>query len=139
MRVNSREGITDSIVINKGVLQGEILSPLLFAIFIADFEDFLISKGIRGVSVNHLTEIIMLGYADDIVIFADSYINMKRTIKALGEYCSLNKLEVNIRKTKVILFQKGGHGHKRKHAPFYFNEQIIEYVKEYVYLGVIMT
>ena len=139
MLVNSRDGVTDPIVINKGVLQGETLSPLLFAIFIADLEEFLINKGIRGVSVNHLVEIVLLAYADDIVIFADSYINMKKTIKALAEYCDINKLEVNVKKTKVVLFQKGGHGHKRKHTPFYFKDQIIEYVCEYVYLGIIMA
>lgn len=90
-------------------------------------------------SVTHLVEILLLAYADDIVLFADSYVYMKKIIQALFEYCIINELEVNVNKTKVILFQKGGHGHKKKHAPFLFGNRTIEYVKEYVYLGMCFT
>ena len=64
---------------------------------------------------------------------------MRKIIKALYEYCRLNEMEVNDSKTRVILFQKGGHGHKKKHAPFIFGEKTILYVKEYIYLGVNIT
>ena len=115
------------------------MSPLLFALFLSDLELFLKSKGLRGVSVSHLSEILLLAFADDIVILADSYIAMKNVTKYLFEYCVINKLIVNVKKTKIILFQKGGHGHKKKLAPFFFGIDLIEYVNEYKYLGVTMT
>lgn len=36
--------------VTKGVLQGEVSSPLLFALFTADLEEFLKSEGVRGVT-----------------------------------------------------------------------------------------
>ena len=57
--------------INYRVLQGETLSPLLFSLFICDMEEFPITKGIREVSATHIVEILMLAYAEDIVIIAN--------------------------------------------------------------------
>lgn len=139
MKVEGKAGFSEFIDVSKGVLQGETLSPLLFAIFISDFESFLRSKGVRGVSVSHITEILLLAYADDIVLFADDFFNMKRIVKALFEYCIVNKLEVNIKKTKVVVFRKGGHGHTKNLTPFKFGDQFIDYVKEYEYLGILVA
>ena len=109
---NGREE-SNPIEVTKGVLQEETLSPLIFTLFLSDLETYLLKKGLRGVSASHLCEILLLAYADDIVLLADSYINMKILLKYFYEYCTENKLKVNIRKTKLILFQKGGHGHKK--------------------------
>ena len=78
-------------------LQEEILSPLLFALFLYDLEDFLLKKGVRGVSVSHITEVLLLAYANDIVILSDTYIYMKKVLKCFCEYCKINKLTVNLR------------------------------------------
>ena len=139
IKISNGHQISNSIKITKGVLQGETLSSLLFALFLYDLESFLNERGITGVSVTHLKEILLLGYADDIVFFADSYNGMKRIFEAFYEYCQINKLLVNIKKTKIILFQKGGHGHKKKFTPFRFGTDVVEYVKENEYLGITMT
>ena len=139
IKVESNNNFTDPIKVTKGVLQGETLSPLLFSLFLSDLEVYLLSKGIRGVSMTHLVEILLLGYADDIVILADSYIVMKKILKHLFDYCNINDLEPNLSKSKLILFQKGGHGHKKKRAPFLFGTEEVEYVKEYTYLGITFT
>ena len=47
MSVKKLEGLSDSFKINQGVFQGETLSPILFALLIADIEQFLIQKGVR--------------------------------------------------------------------------------------------
>ena len=101
MVVKNDYGISFPVKITKGVLQGEILSPILFAIFIADLENFFMEKGIPGVSVNHLKEVLLLAYADDIVFLSTSYIQMKKILQGLYEYCKLNGLKVNIDKTKI--------------------------------------
>lgn len=66
--VKGREGISVPVRVRGGVLQGEVMSPILFCLFIADFKSFLIQEGVRGVSVDHLTEILLLAYADDIAV-----------------------------------------------------------------------
>ena len=139
IKISDFNELSESIKVSIGVLQGEILSPLLFALFLYDLEDFLLKKGVRGVSVSHLIEVLLMAYADDIVIIADTYIYMKKVLKYFYEYCKINKLTVNLNKTKIILFQKGGHAHKFKKEPFHYGTEKVEYVKEYTYLGVAFT
>ena len=68
--------------------------PLFFALFLAGMEEFLKSKGIRGVSLNHMLEIIMLAFADDTVFLAESPVWLKRIIKTLEEYFTLIALKL---------------------------------------------
>ena len=139
IKISDNLDYSEMIEFTIGVLQGEILSPLLFAIFLFDLEEFLRSKGIRGVSASHLIDILLLAYADDIVILADTYIIMKNILVLFHEYCTKNKLIVNINKTKMILFQKGGHAHKFRKSLFYYGIEQVEYVKKYTYLGIIFS
>lgn len=116
------------------------MSPLLFACFIADLKGFLEAEGVRGVSWNHLLEIILLAYADDIAILADSVVEMKKILKALKKYCTQNCLEINIKKTQIVVFRKGGHAHNNKIGPYMFGkEQRVEIVSRYEYLGVLFS
>ena len=119
LKISNNQGCTDSVKVTKGVLQGETLSPLLFALFLYDLEAFLINKGVRGVTASHFLEILVLAYADDIVLLADSYVGMKKVLLYFHEYCLINKLTVNLDKTKIVLFQKGGHGHKKNLHHFF--------------------
>lgn len=102
--IKTPEGYTDEVKVSKGVLQGEVLSPLLFILFIADMEKFFINQGCRGLSISSSVEILISGYADDYVILADTPVELKRKLKALHEYCELNKLTVNTDKTKILVF-----------------------------------
>ena len=88
-------------VIRDGVLQVEVMSSLCCALFIADIEEFFKSKCIREISLNHMLEIILLAFADDMVFIADSPVWLKRIIKALEEYFHINSLEVNIKRKQT--------------------------------------
>ncbi|XP_043478069.1 uncharacterized protein LOC122508659 [Leptopilina heterotoma] len=79
--------------VTRGLLQGEKSSPILFSLFMADLEDFLRAEGIRGVSMGHKNEIILLAYADDIALFADSPAALNKLLRALLKYCIKNCLE----------------------------------------------
>lgn len=117
------------------MLQGDILSPLLFAIFLADLEDFLKARGIRGVLLARLIRIILLVYADDIVLLALAWHEMKQIIWVIREYCEINLLTLNAKKTNVLVFIKGGRNYKKLF--FSYDKEKIYTVNNYEYLGII--
>ena len=73
-------------------------------------------------------------YADDVIVFSDSADGLQKRLKALESYCDTWCLNVNFKKTKVLIFNKSGRHIKE---PFYFKSELIETVFKYKYLGVI--
>ena len=58
---------------------------------------------------------------------------MRWMLRRLERYMEKKKLEVNVGKTKIIRFQKGGK--RRKATNWWWKEERIEEVKEVKYLG----
>lgn len=83
----------------NGVLQGDCLSPLLFFVFIYDLESFLSNKGVEGIGMGHLWRIICLLFADELIFFARNRIQIQRTLDYLVEYCEMNHLIINTKKS----------------------------------------
>ena len=52
------------------------------------------------------------------------------------EYCETNKLTINSKKTKCLIFNKTG---RLIRDQIFLNEQLLENVREYKYLGFIFT
>jgi hypothetical protein len=75
----------------------------------------------------------IIRYADDLVIVAKSEREMKEMIKGLGKYVRMKKLEVNVEKTKMMVFNK----RKRKSEENVWNWEgrKTERVNEFKYLG----
>ena len=119
-----------------GLRQGECLSPILFSLYINDLEDTLYLKGAKGVDTG-LLKIFLLMYADDIVIFANSADELQYNLDILGEYCKQWKLKVNINKTKVLIFRKGGR--VPRNLEFLYDDAAIEIVNQFTYLGIVFT
>ena len=123
-----------------GVRQGENLSPLLFAIYLNDFKNFLREKyeGLTKVSTSVLEElnfyfkIFCLLYADDTLILAESDIQLQKALDGLHNYCNKWALKVNTDKTKVPVFSTGK---ITRFKSFKFVENSIDVVDDYVYLG----
>ena len=90
---------------NVGVRQGENLSPILFAIYMNDFEYF-ISRNYRGLDTialgarNNLSDedvevylrLYVLLYADDITVLAESKGELQDAFNAVYSYCIQWKL-----------------------------------------------
>lgn len=125
--------------ITEGVLQGEILSPLLFILFISDFERFFRQRDQRGLSISGLSDVLMLMYADDTVILGYSIIDVKRKLKILADYCDLNGLTVNATKTKIVAFRKSGRIHADETNAFRYKREKVEVVTTYNNLGIIIA
>ena len=119
-----------------GVRQGECLSPLLFSLYLNDIEKHFINLGLDGIDVD-MFKIFMLIFADDTVIFAKTQKQLQNSLDLLLEYCSKWKLTINVSKTKVMVFRKGGV--LPRNMVFYYNGVVLEIVKEFKYLGIVFT
>lgn len=82
------------------------MSALLFILYVSDLEMFLRSRGVRGVSVNNTEEILLLMYADDLVLLAYSKIEMQKILNHLELYCNEKGLTVNVKKSNLVIFKQ---------------------------------
>ena len=104
----------------SGVRQGENLSPILFSLFLNGLVQFMsnsynglttLSEDIASVLSNDDIELFFKLYlllcADDTVIFAESPEKLQIALDTMRSYCDTWKLQVNVSKTKVVVFSKG--------------------------------
>jgi hypothetical protein len=72
-------------------------------------------------------------YADDLILIAKSTLGLQEHLCSLEHFCRRVGMQVNISKTKVVVFSN-----KRKHNQhkFYFEGNILEEVADYKYLGI---
>ena len=82
------------------------MSPMLFNLFVNDLPNIL-GKDINTPTLNS-RKINCLMYADDLVIFSKSAHGLQKSIDRLSSYCDTWKLNINLDKTKVMLFQSNG-------------------------------
>lgn len=128
----AKNGISPSFPIECGVRQGCLLSPQLFALYIND-----LAVGLpHGMKVGGIV-ISALMYADDIVILAESAVDLRRNILHLESYCVEWGLTVNLNKSKIMVFRRGGR--LGTYDSFLFNGRPVEVVPSYKYLGVLLT
>ena len=122
----------------KGVRQGCVLSPTLFSLFINKLAEHVSQSGRHGVQLlPGLMELFILLFADDVTLISTSTIGLQNQLDCLKQSCEELKLEVNIDKTKIIVFRKGGF--LSKFENWKFNGQKVEVVNEYCYLGYTFT
>ena len=89
-----------------GVKQGGNLSPNLFKIFINSLPDYL-EKTNDPISIEEKS-IHCLMYADDIVLLSKSSQGLQEKLNKLKDFCNDWCLNINIKKTKVLVFNKAG-------------------------------
>ena len=135
-RVKYKNDLSASYDCYLGVRQGECLSPFLFAMYLNDIEDEFREEGAQGLDIG-LMKLFLLLYADDIIIFSESAEGLQAGFDFLHSYCNRWKLKVNVDKTKVLIFRKGGTISRTQ--KFYYNEIEIDIVSSFSYLGIVFT
>jgi Reverse transcriptase (RNA-dependent DNA polymerase). len=109
----------------------------LFLIFINDIEQFFKDKGAIGVPISHEQDILTLLYADDLIIFGSSKTDLQQKLNILQDYCQQNKMMVNVEKSKVVIFRRGGRLAATDN--FTYNGQNMEISNQFNYLGVMFS
>ena len=127
---------TEFFDVNIGVKQGCILSPTLFNIFLSDLPQTFNEKKSEPATIGNL-KIGSLFWADDIVILSETKTGLQNSLDQLKQYCVKNEMEVNVEKTKCMIFNKGGR--TLKSNQFFYNENEIETVSSFSYMGFMLT
>ena len=118
----------------RGVRQGCILSPILFNIYInelpklfdkTDSDPFILPNG---------TTISSLLYADDLIIL--SRYGLQNCLNKLLDWSKKWLMEVNLKKTKIMIFEKYT---KQPKPNFFLGKSLITITNEYNYLGLKLT
>jgi hypothetical protein len=129
--------VSDNIAITEGLMQGCVASPLLFTLFISDIMEVIKNSGINGIDISDLYVLHVLLFADDMVLLPNSPRGLQLKINLLRNYFEELGLTINVGKTQVVVFRRGGR--LQTGLSFYYGEKEIEIVNEYLYLGVLFS
>jgi hypothetical protein len=118
-RVNVNGSLTDYIVLERGLMQGSILSPILFSLFIDPLA--------RSINDSFpVTEYPALLFADDIQIVHGSPVVIQEALDKVSVWCHQNGMEINLKKC----------GTTSENYAFYLNEAKVDFTATYKYLGI---
>ena len=116
----------------KGVRQGCPLSPILFNIYVNDIFDLINNIDEPDVYLDKEHKINALMYADDLILISETQEGLQKQIDKLSDFCEERKLDVNIKKTKIMIFNRGN---KLLKTEFRIKNSVLENVKSFKYLG----
>ena len=141
VQVVTKDGLTDKIPVNRGVLQGDTLAPYLFLMVI----DRVLSRAhfnsdwgyhVRGRrssrDANPIT-ITELAFADDITLVAQTFALAARMLNAIAASGREAGLEINVDKTKVFVL--GDLAIAQPSETLSLDGVPIERVQNFLYLG----
>ena len=122
----------------SGVKQGCKLSPLLFSLMINEVIKKLDANLTSGYQFNPGSYVIKsLLFADDLALPSDTPRGLQQAINLANDSARELGLSINIDKTKVIVFRKGGF--LNKDEKWHIDGTMIDVVNNYKYLGYTVT
>ena len=109
-RVGAGGELSDVFLCPCGLYQGEVCSPVLFSLFINELTKDIIENGKHGIQLSpDLIELLILLFADDVILFSDSVIGLQTQLNIL--YCTAKRLAmiVNFDNSNIAVFRNGRH------------------------------
>jgi len=73
-------------------------------------------------------------FADDVALITDTVCGLQRQLNALRIFCKDNRLNVNTKKTKIVIFRNGGRPSSKEKWLYEGNELLIE--QSFTYVGI---
>lgn len=109
---------------------------MLFVLYLNDLENEFMKKGTASTDLQ-LLSLYLLMHADDMVLFSESIDELQSMLNTLQLYTSEWNLDVNVSKTKVVIFRNGGNN--RTNEKWLYNGENLEIVDQFIYLGVVFN
>ena len=111
---------SENINVNNGVLQGSLISPMLFDLYINDLINELDNNSFD-----------VLAYADDLCVLCDGKNQLMNVLKIIDKWTELNDIKVNKSKSGIMILKNN----------IEENDNIDGYpiINEYKYLGIIIN
>ena len=107
-KVRYGNNLSEKIDFPLGVRQGCLLSPLLFSFLITEVAKKIAAGGRAGFQlIPGAKEIYSMLFADDIVLIDQTPAGLQNQINNLRKASEEVGLQVNLDKTKVMVFRKG--------------------------------
>ena len=100
--------------------------------FINDIVDNIDFNTLTDNDLNMLTKYLIL-FADDIVLFTTDAASLQSQIDKIAQYSFNWGLKINVKKTKVCVFEKRKQNHN---VQFIIDGETIEIVDNFTYLGI---
>ena len=100
--------MTNTFTCNQGVKQGCILSPTLFNIYLSDLPKIISQEKNDPITVVEEKTVGCLIWADDLLLLSKTEIGLKNMLKDVELYFTANGLQLNLDKTKCMIFNKTG-------------------------------
>ena len=136
--VRWRHVLSDMFDCSAGVKQGALESPSIFNLYINVVAQYVRERGKHGVQIQSgFMEIFLLLFADDIALLSTTRVGLQTQINNLIDISKTLNLKVNLEKTKIMVFRKGGR--LAKSEKWFLNGTRVEVVNKYKYLGFIFT
>ena len=134
-RVRAGAALTDYINCTTGVKQGDVCSPILFSLFINELTNDVVNSGRHGATfINEFIEIFILLLADDVLLISETVIGLQTQLNSLQRSAASLQLNVNMSKSNIIVFRKGGYLAARER--WTYNGIQLPVVNVYKYLGI---
>ncbi len=126
------EGLTPTFLCRIEVKQGCPLSPLLFGLFIDGLEKRL--NAMEGDAPPMLGQLVvcLLLYEDDLALMSHIPAGLQKQLDVLQTFCCERQLIVNVKKTKVVVFET----RKSVCQAFQYEGEVIKQLNFFKYLGV---
>jgi len=127
-----QDTLTDPFSRNKGIRQGDGISPVLFSLFMTDLPQYFKQNKCPGMVLRNCSM-----YADDLLVISPFPEGLQQSLDVIHKHAQDWKLKINTEKPNIIIFSDNGQNKNR--VRFKYDTETLQIVEKQTYLGIEMT